>query len=349
MNAKTDRKALLRSSIQSEAVSVEKRFPAADMNKRYANAEEVLEGRPQGLVGPTHDITPPNFRAEIETSNKQRIVLRVPIDYAHDNPMNARQIYDADVVKSMAASVATRGQLVPAPAVMHPINSGHVILIDGHYRKRALLAAGRNEIEVIIHEVSSELDMYRMSYLINEERNGQSPLDNALAWEKLLEDGKVADGAGVAELTGLSASAVAKTLSLIKLPEAAIAKIRENPTKFGVAIGYEVYRFSKFMDERPLLSLMDRIVSEDLSSRALEQMRAKVEESKPRKKNEVSRQYKILTGSQQIGFIKEWDSGKVVFEVNMLTHHDRAALVEELKRRFELSDTKPSVDASDSL
>lgn len=339
MNAKTDRKALLRSSIKSEAVSVEKRFPAADVNKRYANAEDALEGRPQGLVGPAHDIVAPDFRAEIKLSNKQRTVLRVAIDHAHDNPMNARQIYDGEVIKSMAASIATRGQLVPAPAVSHPTLPGQVILIDGHYRKRALLAAGKTEIEVIIHEVSSELDMYRMSYLINEERNGQSPLDNALAWGKMLEDGKVLDGEGVAELTGLSPSAIAKTLSLIKLPEAAIARIRENPAKFGVAIGYEVYRFSKFMEERPLLSLMERIVNEDLSSRALEQMRAKLEESKPRKKKEVSRQYKITSGITQIGFIKEWDSGKVVFEVNMVNHQEREVLVEELKRRFNLIDT----------
>jgi ParB family chromosome partitioning protein len=252
--------------------------------------------------------------------------------------LNARHIYDPEAVKALAASIATRGQLVPAPAARHPSLAGHVVLIDGHYRKRALLAAGKTEIECVLQDVSNELDMYRMSYLINEERNAQSPLDNALAWQKLLVEQKVADGAGVAELTGLSTAAVAKTMAFLKLPEAALAKLREAPGKFGIAVGYEIYQLSKMLSEKELLELMQRTLDEDLSSRALESLRSKLEEAKPRKKKEVSRQYRIKAGKTQIGFIKEWDSGRVALDINLVDPKEREALVDELKRRFQIGD-----------
>lgn len=98
MNAKTDRKALLRSSIKNEAESVEKRFPTSNVDKRYADADGALEGRPNGLVGPKYESTNIDFSAEINNKNQERTILRIPISTAHDNPLNARQIYDGDVM-----------------------------------------------------------------------------------------------------------------------------------------------------------------------------------------------------------------------------------------------------------
>lgn len=344
MNGKPDRKTLLRSSIRNETQAVEKRYEPVDVHKRYDAADSALAGRPLGLVGPT--VATPrsavDFSAEIgsEKAVKDKAIVRVPLAMVHDNPLNARHIYDPEAVKALGASIATRGQLVPAPAARHPDLEGHVVLIDGHYRKRALLAAGKTDIECVLQDVSSELDMYRMSYLINEERNAQSPLDNALAWQKLLVEQKVADGAGIAELTGLSTAAVAKTMAFLKLPETALAKLREAPTKFGVAVGYEIYQISKLLTEQELLALMQRTVEEDLSSRALESLRAKLEDAKPRKKKEISRQYRIKAGKTQIGFIKEWDSGRVALDINLVDPKERQALVDELKKRFQIGDTK---------
>lgn len=335
MSAKDDRKALLRQSIKSESLSVAERFPGPDIDKRYADADNALAGRPQGLVGPSIATRP-----AVDDSTVQplvpgtRTIRRVPIAHAHDNPLNARQIYDPDAIRELAASLVTRGQMVAAPAIAHPTLPGHVILIDGHYRKRALLVAGKTDIDIDLHAVHGELDLYRLSYLFNAERHGQSPLDNALAWKKLLDEKKVEDSEAIAELTGLSTAAVAKTLSLLKMPAAAIARMRECPSKFGIAIGYELYRFSKVVDEPTLLALMTRTVDDDLSSRALEDLRHKQEHAKPRKTKEVSRQHKIKVGTEEIGVIKEWDSGRLVFEIRIDDARQREALVDELKARF---------------
>lgn len=334
MNGKIDRKAAMRATLSMEKKKVEDRFAAADA---------VLAERPGGLALPPVavpvNIAPSNFSAEIHIS-ENRQVITVPISHVHDNPLNARHIYDPEIVKSLAASIATRGQLVPAAAIRSPELGApsHFILIDGHYRKKGLIAAGRQEIDLLLLESEGDLELYRMSWLLNEERSAQSALDNALAWRTLLDQHLVEEGIQIAELLGVSPATVNKTLALLRLPSAALDKMREHPNKFGVFIGYELTLAAKAISEADLLALIDRIVIEDMSSRDVEAIRVKLERGGNRKKKEVSRQYKIRHGNAQIGVIKEWDSGKIAFEVKLLDPKERAALLDDLKHRFHLEE-----------
>ena len=52
-----------------------------------------------------------------------------------------------------------------------------------------------------------------------------------------------------------------------------------------------------------------------LSTREVASIRAKLESGDQRKRKETSRQYKIRRDDEQIGSLKEWDSGKVTLEV----------------------------------
>jgi len=341
MSTKTpDRRALMRASLKAEESSVEKRFAAA---------EAAMERAPGGLAGPFPSLNrgaqSTTFGAESEpiglSGGENRQLKKISIDLVFDNPFNARQIYNPDVIKERAASIATHGQRVPALACEDWNHPGKYILIDGHYRKRAIQAAGKTEIECLIEPIANDLELYRLSFLLNAERNAQSSLDNALAWRRLLDEKKVPSEEALVELTGLSWGTVNKTLALLKLPESAINRLKEQPAKFGVAVGYELFLFAKAAKEEDVLNLMDRILDQDLSSREVEALRKKAQDKPARKPKEVSRQYKIRNGEVQIGFIKEWDSGKVAFEVRLLDQRDRDALVEELKKRFTLSEVDP--------
>ena len=340
-----NRRDLLRASLKAETDSVEKRFKAA---------EEAMDRAPSGLAGAfagsgrgasttfsAESVAPTRHEPAIPSPHEQRPLVKLPLDRVVDNPFNARQIYNHEVIKERAASIATHGQRVPALACEDWRRPGFYILIDGHYRKRAIQAAGKNEIECLIEPITSDIELYRMSFLLNAERNAQSSLDNALAWQRLLTEKKVDSEEALVELTGLSWGTVNKTLALLKLPSNAMDKLREHSSKFGVAVGYEVFLFAKSAPEEEVLTLMQRIVDEDLSSRELESLRKKRQTKPARKPKEVSRQYKIRSGNAQVGFIKEWDSGKVAFEVQLPDSKERDALVEELKRRFTLSEVDP--------
>ena len=114
--------------------------------------------------------------------------------------------------------------------------------------------------------------------------------------------------------------------------------MRDRPEKFGVFVGYEITLAAKKVSEIEVLALVNRIIEEDLSSREVGAIRAKLDTGDKRKPKETSRQYKIQHTGQQIGFLKEWDSGKVSLEVVLADPKERAALVAELRSRFGLVD-----------
>lgn len=84
--------------------------------------------------------------------------------------------------------------------------------------------------------------------------------------------------------------------------------------------------------------MVNRIIEEDLSSREVSAIPAKLDTGEKRKPKETSRQYKIQHIGQQIGSLKEGDSGKVVLEVVLADPKERAALVAELRPPFGLAD-----------
>lgn len=324
MSSKIDRKAAMRASLFAEK---------KDVNARFAAADAILAERPSGFAV----AAPSTFSAE-NVSTGERQIVSAPLDKVHENPLNARHIYNPDVVKELAASIATRGQMVPASAIAHPTIPGEFLLIDGHYRKKALTAAGHPTMDLVIRLHEGDIELYRMSWLLNEERNAQSALDNAFSWRKLIDKGLVQNEGQIAELLGVSLSTVNKTLALLGLPSAALDKMRERPEKFGVFAGYELTFAAKKLSEPELLSLVERIVVEDLSSRQVGAIRTKLEAGDKRKRKETSRQYKIQNFGQQIGSLKEWDSGKVSLEVIVVDPKERATLVAELRTRFGLVD-----------
>ena len=324
MSVKFDRKSAMRATLTQEKKSVDERF---------ARADAVLASHPSGLsVSPI--ITPGRTFSAESLEAQGRLIVSAKLECIHENPLNARCIYDPDVVKELAASIATRGQMVPASAVVHPSIPGHYLLIDGHYRKKAAAAAGLQTMDLVVRQSEGEIELYRLSWLLNEERSAQSPLDNAFAWRKLLDKGLVQNEGKIAELLGISAPTVNKTLALLNLPTAALDKMRERPAKFGVFTGYELTLAAKKIEESALLDLVNKIIAEDLSSREVSAIRAKIESGSTRKRKETSRQYKVQNNGQHIGSLKEWDSGKVDLEVILIDPKDRAALVAELKARF---------------
>lgn len=312
-----------------------------DTMDRFARAEAAISQHPNGLLQGRGAEASPGFSAEsLDDVAAGRQLIRIPLAQLHDNPLNARRIYDPAVVQERAASIATHGQKTPGLAAPDPARPGHYILIDGHYRKRALASAGKLDMECFVENDLSDLDFYRLSFMLNEQRSDQSALDNAIAWRQLLDEGKVQKEEEICELTGISAGTVNKTLALLRLPESVLGVMRECPSAIGIAAGYELTLYFKLAGEERTRELAGRIIHDGLSSREVEAIRKQAQEGKARKVKEISRQYKIRTDSGQLlGTIKEWDSGRVMLDVQLTDRSAREALVEALKSRFGLDKT----------
>ncbi|CAG2146016.1 Nucleoid occlusion protein [Cupriavidus yeoncheonensis] len=311
-----------------------------DSMDRFARAEAAISQHPNGLLQARMQEQTTPFSAESAETESSRPLVRILLSHLHDNPLNARRIYDPAVVQERAASIATHGQKTPGLAAPDPSRPGHYILIDGHYRKRALASAGKLEMECFVENDLSDLDFYRLSFMLNEQRSDQSALDNAIAWRQLLDEGKVQKEEDICELTGISAGTVNKTLALLRLPESVLGVMRERPNAIGIAAGYELTLYFKLAGEDRTRELATRIMTDGLSSREVESIRKHAQEGKSRKVKEISRQYKIRTDAGQLlGTIKEWDSGRVMLDVQLSDRSAREALVEALKTRFGLDKT----------
>ncbi len=323
-----DRKSKMKKSISTVKSNIDDRFSAA---------KEVVKSHPDGILNKS--VVKEAELQPVVSVNSEDVVVSIPISRVIDNPFNARQIYDEDVIRQRTASIATHGQQEPAKVVVAEDKPGYYYLMDGHYRKRGLLAAGKTEIKCLVKTIGSPLDLYRLSFLLNEERSPQSSLDNALAWKNLTDGKLVKTDDDIAELIGMSKATVSKTLALLSLPESVLQKMQGNPSLFGTTIAYEIVLIHKVQsNDKETLNLVQRVINEGISRRELQSIREKLESNPLRKKRDVSRQHKIMIDGQEQGRLKEWDNGRLQFDVKIEDSKLRRELLDELKNRFNIGE-----------
>jgi ParB family transcriptional regulator, chromosome partitioning protein len=330
------RRQLLKSTMKDEASSLHNRFAKADLILGTQSNQHT--GDPLAFARAARQpITVEPSMVELVDPQQGRVTHKISVHKLEDNPYNARQIYDSNEIVKLAASLATHGQLVPGLAVPNTEKLGYYLLVDGHYRKRALKYAGKTEMDCFLDSPKTSLELYRTSFMLNEQRNAQSTLDNALAWRRLLKDKTVTKEEDLCELTGFSWGQINKTLALLKLPETVIDRMQEHPGTFGVAMGYELYLYNKAAGEVECLKLVDRVLAEGLSYRDVETIRKKLQAGAQRKRKEVSRQHKIYLQGQQVGVIKDWDTGRILVDLRIQDPEKQQEIVDSLRRLMSTS------------
>jgi ParB family chromosome partitioning protein len=263
------------------------------------------------------------------------VVRALPISMVKDHPRNARQVYDPARIDEMATTIARDGQRVPAVVMPDPEIPGGYLLIEGRYRKRALISLGRTTILASIVEPLSDLEAYRLSLLLNEERNDQTILDNALSWKTMLDDGTYRGQDHIAEHLNIKQGTVSKTLALLDLPPRVLSIIRTRPASFGIRIAQEMRQLSKLVDEGALESLAEQVIAEKLSVRDLERMRErKAHEPLTR---ERSRAYPLQWGSARLGSVREFEDGRMKIDLTNAPEALRANIINAVKKA--LADT----------
>lgn len=325
-----DLNATMTTLMRNSKEAADSRFSGDD---KFSRAAAIVATTPSG-VGPKSVAV--EARNAVSDMHHSIDTIWIPISLVRDNPRNARHFYDPVKISARAASIAKEGQMTPALACVDWENPGGYILIGGHYRKKALQQLGRTEIQVKLLPAKNNLDLYRLSYAENAEREDGTPLDNAFVWRGLMSNGELPTHEAIADALGIPRSTVTKTLKLLSLPPSVLDVLTETPDRFTLTAAYELTLFEN-LDTKALENLAKQIATGKLSTRDLTKLRNEL--PKPlshRKIKEISRQYKILEDNQVVGHIKDWDSGKVVLEVIISESSKRQQLVEELRRRFGL-------------
>lgn len=191
----------------------------------------------------------------------------VPIHEIRENPRNPRTMFDEDELDELAESLQQVGVL--QPVVVRPISvteDGESFeLVMGERRWRAARRAGLDRIPAIIRETSDD-DLLRDALLENLHRSQLNPLEEAAAYQQLLEDFGCTQEE-LAERIGRSRPQITNTLRLMRLP----ALVQRRLASGAISAGHARALLS--LDDPSLMEeLAQRIVQEGLSVRAVERL-----------------------------------------------------------------------------
>lgn len=187
----------------------------------------------------------------------------LPLSSITPNSRQPRTVFDEDAMAELVASIGEVGLL--QPVVVRPLGDGAFELVMGERRWRASQQAGLSVIPAIVRETETH-DLLRDALLENLHRAQLNPLEEAAAYQQMLED----FGCTQEELASRikrSRPQISNTIRLLRLPPTVQRRVAAGVLSAGHA--------------RALLSLPEpasqerlaqRVVAEGLSVRATEEI-----------------------------------------------------------------------------
>jgi ParB family chromosome partitioning protein len=140
-----------------------------------------------------------------------------------------RKGIDQKRLKELARSIKEKGVL--QPIIVRRTQGGYELII-GERRLRAAQLIGLDKIPVIVRD-ASESEAMEMALIENIQREDLNPLEEALAYERLLLDFGLTQEQ-IARRVGKDRSSVANYLRLLQLPE----KIKRDLTEGVISMGH---------------------------------------------------------------------------------------------------------------
>nr|WP_218902796.1 ParB/RepB/Spo0J family partition protein [Streptomonospora nanhaiensis] len=179
------------------------------------------------------------------------------------NPRQPRQHFDEEALEELRASIAEVGLL--QPIVVRKLGPDRYELIMGERRWRASKEVGLDRIPAIVRETGDD-DLLRDALLENLHRQQLNPLEEAAAYQQLLDDfGATHDE--LAKRIGRSRPHITNTLRLLNLSPSVQRRVAAGVISAGHARALLSVDDSEAQDR-----LARRIVEEGLSVRALEEL-----------------------------------------------------------------------------
>lgn len=209
----------------------------------------------------------PSSPAEAKASGLQEIqgarFAEIPLDQIVANPRQPRQVFDEDHMAELVHSIKEVGLL--QPVVVREVAKDRYELIMGERRWRASGKAGLSTVGAIVRE-TADGDLLRDALLENLHRSQLNPLEEASAYQQLLEDFGCTHEE-LADRIGRSRPQISNTLRLLKLTPTVQRRVAAGVLSAGHARALVSVSNPEIQDR-----LATRVVAEGLSVRALEEI-----------------------------------------------------------------------------
>ena len=228
----------------------------------------------------------------------------VQIKDIQKNPYQPRKEFSEEKIQELAQSIKENGLIQPIIVRKSPV-LGYEILA-GERRYRASIVAGLSEVPVIVKQLSDQ-DMMLHSIIENLQRENLNPIEEAKAYQSLIDKGFT--HTEIAEKMGKSRPYITNLVRLLGLPKHILIEVESG--KLSQAHARLLIQLSSDKQDK----LLNRIQTENLSVRQVEQILQKTKKISKKEKDhfvkEEEQTLKKILGLDVHIKLQKKDSGKI--------------------------------------
>ncbi|KVE00383.1 ParB/RepB/Spo0J family partition protein [Burkholderia anthina] len=291
---------------------------------------------PEFTIDPSIDESQQYRAWRLENRYAPGQVIELPLKAIKHSPFNPRHFYLKSSIAELAVNLAKQGQQQAIHVIPDYDNPGTYFVSDGGRRVRALKEANKESVKAIVIDVPIGIQSYKLGYDLNVQRDSQTVFDNAVVWRRFLDDKHFQSQKELAEHLGLDESTVAVALSIGKLPEAIMQEMVARPDRFGSNMAYQVGRYHNARGTEATLRLINKIVSDDLSTRQVSDIvkgRVAAQETpKAAGRQRYAQRLEIKLGGKSVGDLKSYGEDRIELRLRGLPKDKRDAILEQLER-----------------
>lgn len=211
------------------------------------------------------------FENNIMENVSSNDIEEIPVSEIRPNPYQPRKTFNEEALRELADSIKNYG--VFQPIIVKKGIKGYD-LIAGERRLRATKMAGLEKIPAIIKDFTDD-EMREIALLENIQRENLTAIELAWAYKGIIDNLDIRQE-DLATKIGKSRSHITNTLGLLNLPDEVQRMILNGDLSMGHA-----RVLSKLEDKEEITSLAKRIIDDNLSVHAIEEI-SKQEEIKKR-------------------------------------------------------------------
>jgi ParB family transcriptional regulator, chromosome partitioning protein len=280
------------------------------------------------------------YRAwRIEHGYRPNQVIELALKSIKPSPFNPRHFYLKSSIADLAVNLAKQGQQQAIHVIPDYDNPGTYFVSDGGRRVRALKEANKESVKAIVIDLPIGIQSYKLGYDLNVQRDSQTVFDNAVVWKRFLDDRHFQSQKELAEHLGLDESTVAVALSVAKLPEAVMHEMVARPDRFGSNMAYQVGRYHTARGADATLRLINKILSDDLSTRQVADIvkgRASAQESvKPPGRQRYAQRLEIKLDGMSVGDLKSYGDDRIELRLKGLTREKRDDILRQIEKMLK--------------
>ena len=232
----------------------------------------------------------------VDEAKRNDEIVELDLSELRPNPYQPRKKFDEEALKELAESIKEHG--VFQPIIVKKSIKGYEI-VAGERRYRASKMLGLEKIPAIIKDFTDD-EMMQISLLENLQRENLTSIEEAKAYKAIIDASNLTQEE-LAKKVGKSRSYITNILGLLTLPNSIQNLILDNKISMGHARA-----LSKIEDEDKIKELANKVISDNLSVRELEDLvkddkvekRVKIVRSTPSNEyKDVERKLKEKLGS----------------------------------------------------